>query len=98
MVTGLLAIGALLKEDSPRKIAKLYFINCKHINIQSTFFTHPEERLHTSYCLLDRFSFIIITDNQPLVCIISVCFIFKYWFLNIQFWDESIFSYLWWLW
>ena len=41
MVTGLLAIGALLKENSPRKIAKLYFINCKHI--QSTFFTHPEE-------------------------------------------------------
>ena len=33
MVTGLLAIGALLKEDSPRKIAKLYFINCKNINI-----------------------------------------------------------------
>ena len=41
MVTGLLAIGALLKENSPRKIAKLYFINCKHI--ESTFFTHPEE-------------------------------------------------------
>ena len=57
MVTGLLAIGALLKEESPRKIAKLYFINCKHINIQSTFFTHPEEHLHTSYCLLDAFSY-----------------------------------------
>ena len=54
MVSGLLAIGALLKENSPRKIAKLYFINCKHI--QSTRFTHPEEHLHTSYCLLDAFS------------------------------------------
>ena len=46
MVTGLLAIGALLKENSPRKIAKLYFINCKHIRTVNIFYSSSGTLAH----------------------------------------------------